>query len=222
MYVVGASGTGKTTLTRLIAKGLEEASREYRSAFIYLEPKGDDSFKFLAQVDSLDADRVTFLDPVLTKFSVNPLELPNYTSQEERLVSVYTGFLMQVIQEWYGAEPSRTPSMLRIIRSFISYLYHKHDAPTLVDFYDLVVRMQKGVDPTLLKDIEETLGSEEAELMKKEMTAITEMREESFDPVLTRLAEFATDPFLRRIFSISRSTEDFAELLEPGHGGRIA
>jgi len=39
---------------------------------------------------------------------------------------------------------------------------------------------------------------------------------EAFDPVLTRLSEFATDPFLRKMFSVRRSTLDFRKLLEPG------
>jgi len=219
IYVLGGTGTGKTTLTRIIAKGLEQANEtgEFKSSFIYIDLKGDDSFKFLAQCKALNPDKVFFLDPVLTSFSVNPLELPSYSNDEERerLVSVYTGFLMKVLEEWYGASTEKTPRMLRIMRSLISYLYHKHDAPTLIDLYDVVIRIQRGDDIVLMEDIERTLP-EQSELLKQELQSIQEMRGEAFDPVLTRLSEFATDPFLRKMFSVRRSTLDFRKLLEPG------
>jgi hypothetical protein len=163
IYILGGTGVGKTTLTRIIAKGLEEANEtgEFGSSFIYVDLKGEDSWKFLSQIKVLNPDKVFFLDPVLTSFSVNPLELPSYSDEveRERVVSLYTGFLMKVLEEWYGASTEKTPRMLRIMRSLISYLYFKHDAPTLIDLYDLVIRIQKG-DPVLLDDIERTLPAQ--------------------------------------------------------------
>jgi len=220
IYLLGATGCGKTTIMRLIAKGLEEANKsgEFESAFIYADQKGDDSFKFLAQVDALDPERVTFLDPVLTGFSVNPLELPPYSpTDRERIVSVYVGFLMSIIQEWYQTDQTKAPRLTRIMRSLVSYLYHRNDAPTLLDLYDLVLRMQSGDDPVLMRDLEDTLGGSEVGMLKREMEAIGGMKEEAFDPVLTRLSEFAIDPFLRKMFSVRHSSVNFAELLKPGH-----
>jgi DNA helicase HerA-like ATPase len=90
-YLLGATGSGKTTIVRLIARGLEEAkeTEEFRSAFAYIDLKGDDSLKFLSQLQALDPERVTFLDPVLTKFSVNPLEFPPYSPQTVRGLSQF-------------------------------------------------------------------------------------------------------------------------------------
>ena len=51
LYVVGASGSGKTSLIRLLAKHLEawNGNGVFRNAFIYVDPKGDDSHKFVRQ-----------------------------------------------------------------------------------------------------------------------------------------------------------------------------
>jgi len=220
IYLLGSTGSGKTSLIRVIAKGLEEANRtgEFSSSFIFIDVKGDDSYKFLAQFDSLDPEKVHFLDPILTSFSVNPLELPPHNAENrERVVSVYVGFLMKIFEEWYQAEPAKAPRMLRILKSLIYYLYRKSDSPTILDLFDLVLRIQKGDDPVLLSDLQDPMTEEEAGILRKEMEAISGLGQEAFDPVLTRLSEFAIDPFLRKMFSARHSTVDFAELLKPGH-----
>ena len=78
VYAVGASGSGKTSLIRVVAKHLEMWNRNntMRNAFIYVDPKGDDSHKFVRQCDDISLSNTHFLDPQKTKFSINPLELP--------------------------------------------------------------------------------------------------------------------------------------------------
>lgn len=179
--------------------------------------KGDDAWRFLAQADELDPAKLTFLDPNETGFSVNPFELPPHDEgDEEKVRSVYTGFVMKVIEEWYGADPVKAPRMLRIFRSLISFLYNMTDAPTFVDLHDLVVGLQSG-DEDVLKQMAEVLDRADFDSLKKELGAIADMKSDAFDPVLTRLSEFAVDPYLRRLFgAVRHSSVDFAELLEPG------
>ena len=51
IYCVGGTGSGKTSLIRQIAKHLEVLNLNgiFPNAFIYLDPKGDDSLKFIQQ-----------------------------------------------------------------------------------------------------------------------------------------------------------------------------
>ncbi|MDG6900675.1 MAG: hypothetical protein JRM80_01740 [Nitrososphaerota archaeon] len=63
--------------------------------------------------------------------------------------SVYIGFVMKVIEEWYGADPKKTPRMLRIFRSLISYLYALTDSPTFIDLHDIVVGLQASDEAIL-------------------------------------------------------------------------
>ncbi|MDG6900676.1 MAG: TraM recognition domain-containing protein [Nitrososphaerota archaeon] len=57
----------------------------------------------------------------------------------------------------------------------------------------------------------------EFEALKKELTSISDMRWEAFDPGLTRLSEFAVDPYLRRLFGAARhSAVGFTKPLDPG------
>jgi hypothetical protein len=212
-------GVGKTTLARIVAKGLEDANKTgiFPNSFIYVDVKGDDAWKFLAQADELDPAKITFLDPNETGFSVNPFELPPHDEEdEERVRSVYTGFVMKVIEEWYGADPVRAPRMLRIFRVLISYLYNVTDAPTFVDLHDLVMALQSG-DDDVLERLGDVLDRAEFDSLKKELDAIADLKAEAFDPVLTRLSEFVVDPYLRRLFgAVRHSSVDFAELLRPG------
>ena len=182
-----------------------------------MDVKGDDAWKFLAQADELDPAKITFLDPNETGFAVNPFELPPHDKEDrDKVRSVYTGFVMKVIEEWYGADPSRAPRMLRIFRSLISFLYTITDAPTFVDLHDLVVGLQSE-DERVLREMQDVLDRAEFESLSKELAAIAGMKSDAFDPVLTRLSEFAVDPYLRRLFgAVRHSSVDFAALIKPG------
>jgi hypothetical protein len=216
MYLIGATGTGKTTIERNLAKSLELANLtgRYPNAFIYLDVKGDDAFKFLKQYRALDPSCLTFLDPVLTGFSVNPIELPSWQDRQ-RAVSVYIGSILSLINQWY--ETAHKPFQVeRIFRGLLSYLYQLSDSPTFIDLHDLTIRMMEE-DRGLLADMEKRLSPIELQALQRELKAISGMREDAFTPVLTRLAEFAVDPYLQHLFSVRRSTVDFKKLISPGH-----
>ena len=219
IYAVGGTGTGKTSLIREIAKHLEmlNVTKQFPNAFIYLDPKGDDSFRFLQQCseNSLNNGLVHFLDPNLTKFSINPLELPDYPAEERtEVVSRYVGYFMEIVKEWYQQSQSFV-QMERIFRALLYYVYTKSDAPTFLDIHDIVLRIQENGEE-VLQGIFKTLGKPDSE-MKQALESIAGLKGESFTPLLNRIEQFATDPMLKQIFCVRHGTVKFEELISPGH-----
>ena len=217
VYAVGASGAGKTSLIRLLAKHLEAwNARGFPNAFVYLDPKGDDSQKFVRQCSpgSLASGRVHFLDPQATKFSINPLELPPYAPGErEETVSRYVGYFMKTVEEWYQ-QPGTYVQMERIFRALLFYLYMRHDAPTFLDIHETVLKLQER-KADALPEIIRAFGEPDPE-MEQALESIASLKGEAFTPLLNRVEQFATDPVLRRMFSVRRGTVDFADLIRPG------
>lgn len=218
MYLVGASGSGKTSLVRVLAKHLEmwNDNGTFSSAFIYVDPKGDDSYKFIQQCEphTINEGRVHYLDPQETKFSINPLELPSYRPGErEDVVSRHVGYFMKTISEWYQQSSSYV-QMERVFRALLFYLYSKHDAPTFTDLHDIVLRLQDGGEDAL-PQIMDALGAPDA-YMVRALKGISVLKSDAFTPLLNRVEQFATDPMLRRMFAVRRGTVDFKEIIQPG------
>lgn len=218
MYMVGASGSGKTSLVRILAKHLESwnDTGTFPSAFIYVDPKGDDSHKFVRQCEhhTMDDGRVHLLDPQETKFSINPLELPPHRPEErEDVVSRHVGYFMKTIEEWYRQSASFV-QMERIFRALLFYMYAEHDAPTFLDMHDIVLRLQGGGDGAL-PQIMDALGTPDTDMMRA-LEGISALKGEAFVPLLNRIEQFATDPVLRRMFSVRRGTVDFGEMIRSG------
>ena len=215
LYAVGGSGSGKTSLIRLLAKHLEawNDSGRFRSAFIYLDPKGDDSRKFVQQCTPESLDRVHYLDPQETRFSINPLELPPHrASEREEVVSRYVGYFMKTIEEWYQQSASYV-QMERIFRALLFYMYKEHDAPTFLDMHDIILRLQgKGGLAGIIREF----GEPDPE-MAQALASISSLKGDAFVPLLNRVEQFATDPVLKRMFSVRRGTVDFDELIKPGN-----
>ena len=217
LYAVGGSGSGKTSLIRLLAKHLEawNVSGQFPNAFIYVDPKGDDSRKFVQQClpGSLEEGRVHYLDPQETRFSINPLELPPHKeSEREEVVSRYVGYFMKTIEEWYQQSASYV-QMERIFRALLFYMYMKHDAPTFLDMHGIILRLQGGKDA--LADVIREYGEPDPE-MAQALESISSLKGDAFVPLLNRVEQFATDPVLKRMFSVRRGTVDFDELTKPG------
>ena len=218
LYVVGASGSGKTSLIRLLAKHLEawNLNGTFPNAFIYVDPKGDDSHKFVRQCspDTVGRGLVHFLDPQKTRFSINPLELPRYQEQErEELVSRYVGYFMKTIEEWYQ-QSATFVQMERIFRALLFYVYMKHDSPTFLDIHDMILKLQESGHDAL-PQIAGTFGEPDPE-MKQALLSIAALKGDAFVPLLNRIEQFATDPVLKRMFSVRKGTVDFGELIRPG------
>ena len=218
IYCVGGTGSGKTSLIREIAKHLEVShlNGTFPNAFIYLDPKGDDSLKFIQQCSKSSLshdDNVNFLDPIETDFSINPLELPKYKPEErQETVSRYVGYFMEILKEWYRQQQSFV-QMERIFRVLLFYMYQNNDAPTFLDMYDIIINIQEEQEK-FLKIMFKALGMPDSEAMKQALTSIATLRPESFVPLLNRVEQFATDPILKKVFCVRHGTVKFEDLIE--------
>ena len=218
IYAVGGTGAGKTTLIRQIAKHLEASNLNgvFPNSFIYLDPKGDDSLKFIQQCNhvSIKNGTVNFLDPIKTNFSINPLELPKYSpEQRQETVSRYVGYFMEIVKEWYHQQQSFV-QMERIFRVLLFYMYLNNDTPTFLDMYDIIIHLQEEREK-FLQVMFKALGMPGDEL-KQALTSIATLRPESFTPLLNRVEQFATDPILKKVFCVRHGTVKFEDLIEPG------
>ncbi len=219
IYAVGGTGSGKTSLIREIAKHLEGSNQNgtFPNSFIYLDPKGDDSLKFIQQCnpESIKNGTVHFLDPIKTNFSINPLELPKYSQdQREDTVSRYVGYFMEIVKEWYGQQQTFV-QMERIFRVLLFYMYLKNDAPTFLDMYDIIINLQEEQEK-FLQIMFKALGMPGDDL-KQALTSIAGLRPESFTPLLNRVEQFATDPILKKVFCVRHGTVKFEDLIKPNN-----
>ncbi|MDH3779431.1 MAG: type IV secretion system DNA-binding domain-containing protein [Nitrosopumilus sp.] len=221
-YVVAASGAGKSTLLRSMAKHIEMANLNgvFNSAFVYADFKGGrnpDSIKFIKQLDqkTLHSGKVLYLDPSETNFAINPLELPrNYDgAKREEIVDRYIGYFMRIMEQFYSQKQTYV-QMERIMKVILQYLYSFDDAPTFRDIYEIVAELESG-GQQVLSEIFETLGKPEAELYKA-LTSISELKPDTFSPLLNRLEPFSTSPILKRIFTTKHSSVDFSTIVQSG------
>ena len=219
IYCVGGTGSGKTSLIRVIAKHLEEANLNgtFPNAFIYLDPKGEDSEKFIRQCsnDSINSDMIHYLEPLDTGFSINPLELPKYSQgKRDETVSRYVGYFLEMVKEWYGQQQTFV-QMERIFRVLLFYMYYKNDAPTFIDMYDIIIQIQEEGEK-YMQIMFKTLGMPGDEL-KQALSSIASLKSDSFVPLLNRVEQFATDPILKKVFCQRHGTVSFEELIQAGH-----
>ena len=219
IYCVGGTGSGKTSLIRIIAKHLEESNLNgtFPNSFIYLDPKGEDSEKFIQQCSehSMSNDMIHYLEPLDTGFSINPLELPKYSEgKRDETVSRYVGYFLEMVKEWYGQQQTFV-QMERIFRVLLFYMYYKNDAPTFIDMYDIIIQLQDEGEK-YLQIMFKALGMPGDEL-KQALSSIASLKADSFVPLLNRVEQFATDPILKKVFCQRHGTVSFEELIQPGH-----
>jgi hypothetical protein len=105
---------------------------------------------------------------------------------------------------------------MRILQSLLFALYAESDNPTLIDLYGMLTTLQRGEGAKLIKQFS-SAAPDQAMILKRELGALGRLVGEAFDPPMTRLSPLAIDAFLRRMFSIKKSTINFKEMLKPGH-----
>lgn len=220
VYILGGTGSGKTTMIRTLFKHLECANYTgvLSNSIIYIDAKDDDSKLFLRQCErqSFDNDLVTYIDLNHTGFALNLLELPKHESYErDSIVSRMVGHLIEMFKEFYS-QPQTYVQMERILRLLLLYLYSNTDNPSIIDLYELIVRLQKG-GKTSLQQIFQVYRKTSNPAMKQALDSVTALPKEAWIPLLNRFEMFVTDSYLKNRFGVTNTTIDFDKMLVPGN-----
>lgn len=218
-YAVGATGTGKTTLMLNAWKNLEMANKSglFENAMFYLDPKGDEAMKFIkvCEKENVKSGKIHYLDPIITGFGINPLELPPHDPEKrDEVVSRYIDYFLSILKQW-AMQTQVYVQMERIFRLLLQYLYQNSDSPTMIDIHDLIIKLQEK-NENIINSIYEKLGTPSREI-DKALRSVSSLDGGAFTPLLNRIEQFATDPILKKLFCVKKSTVNFSELIQPGH-----
>lgn len=220
MRIMGATGVGKSALILSLVKHIEMAFLRgtLRMAAIAIDVKGDDSARLLRQLDpeTVRSGRAAYIDlnsrhaPAgAAPAGFNLLELPRYAEGgRDAAVSHAVGHVMEIMREVYSQKEVYV-QVERLMRLCLLYLYSLSDAPTMMDFHRAVLQLQG--DPTAAERM-----ARAAPHLRDALLAAGRLRQDQWVPVLNRIEPFVVDGYLRRLFSVPRTTVDFGRALEPG------
>jgi GTPase SAR1 family protein/DNA-binding MarR family transcriptional regulator len=220
VYVLGGSGCGKSTLIRNLFKHVEAANHTgiLPNSAIYIDVKDEDAKLFLCQCDrtSFDNDSVTYLDINNTNFGINLLELPKYQlSDRPMIVSRTVGHVMSMFKEFYS-QPQTFVQLERILRLLLLYLYSNTDSPTMLDLYEIIVRLQREGNSELMQILRFYKNVATPE-MKNALSSVASLSKEAWISLLNRIEPFATDEYMRNKFSVTHTSINFEKMLKPGN-----
>ncbi|CDI06327.1 type IV secretory system conjugative DNA transfer family protein [Candidatus Nitrosotenuis uzonensis] len=219
VYVLGGTGSGKTSLIRNLYKHLEEAnhSKLLSSSLIYIDVKDEDANLFLRQCSkkSFDNDQVQFFDLNHTDFTINLLELPKHNLEDrDSVVSRMVGHAVEMFKEFYS-QPQTYVQMERILRLLLFYLYSNTNAPSITDLYSLIVRLQNDGKYALDKILTPYTKLSNLEI-RQALSSISVLSKDVWAPLLNRFEMFATDNYLKKRFDVTSTNIDFEKILSPG------
>ena len=207
VMIVGASGAGKTNLLLYM---MQHIAKSKKAGIIFIDPHGDASLQLKATVPE-----TTVFDPVYAPFALNPMDLGEYSSKEERKVMVQrrVGELVNMMKDMFGVEQSRSPRLLWIFRGLLYFLYSISDTPTFLDLYFLLSELLSS--PSRVKGMMKS-GDE---VLSKTADAMAELEPTAFTAVMNRISNFVmpAGSFTSRTFCTRKSTVDFLKMVsEPG------
>jgi len=138
--IIGATGSGKSTvMLRMIHQLMSESVQKvHPCSTILLDPHGDAAIELARSFP--DITKTILLDPHFVNFSLNPLELSPYRTEEEkkRQISTRIGELKIYLADVMRSDPERASRLSWIFTGNLHYLYSKGDNPTFRDLYFLV------------------------------------------------------------------------------------
>ena len=202
MYIIGKSGTGKSTL---IANLAADDMRKKRG-FCVIDPHGDLSSHLLEFVPSYRVNDFIYLDPSdpTRSFAINPLEVAN-ESQKELVASG----IVAIFKKLYGT--SWGPRLEYHLRNAIISVMEMPDA-TLMMVPEVLTNA--AFRAKVIANIKSpTLKS----YWVNEFENMTErLRAESISSILNKVGQFTSSERIRNIIGHPKSTIDIDKIMNEG------
>lgn len=202
MYIVGKSGTGKSTLIANMAIN----DIRNREGMAVIDPHGDLIEILLDYIPSYRVNDVVYLDPANAErsFVLNPLEVTN-RSQRELVVSGIIAIFSKLYAHSWG------PRLEYILRNTLFALSEIPDA-TFAEIPEMLAnptyrrqKVQKITDPII-----KNFFTHEFENMTDKLQA------ESISPILNKVGQFISSPTMRNIVGRPHSTIDLENIINSG------
>ncbi len=202
MYIIGKTGTGKSTLIANLAIA------DIRNGFgvCVVDPHGDLCETILDFIPSYRLNDIVYLDPADKEFAfhINPLEA-NSPGEREFVVSG----LVSIFKKMYGY--SWGPRLEYILRNVLLTIIEMPTA-TLLDVPRMLTdeRFREKVIPNIEDPIMKQFWvTEFAQMNDRQMT-------EAIAPILNKIGQFNASPLIRRIIDNPKSTVRLENLMEEG------
>ena len=223
-YLLGGTGTGKTTFIRNIMKGVElhhiKNKNDDDPCVIYFDVKDDDSKLMVRQCEreTFQNRNIRLIDVSSNNFRLNPFALPQYgTGKYDRseMVVKTVSYIMDLFREIFdGAQGSSHVQLDRIMNAFLNWLFSNFDAPTMADFYKLITvfrsKNKDMIKSTLLK-----YSKFETPELASIIESFQNLNDIAWMPLFNRLDPFMTNMYLRR-FVTAQSSFNSYDLFVPG------
>jgi DNA helicase HerA-like ATPase/biotin operon repressor len=220
VFVVGATGSGKTNLLLQMILGLlsEEGQQQMPCAVISIDPAGDASL-LLAETLK-DWKNLTIVDPKEVSFAFNPAQLfPPLSDKREKALQMQRQVeeLVGLLEDVVKTDPALAPRLYWIYRGTFFFLYVFGDSPTFLDLYNFMTELSRRSKEQIAAIFRRADIAEE--IYVKTMEAIAGLEKGAYIPILNRISNFVLPPnsYTARTFCARNTTLDLDEMMAPGY-----
>jgi GTPase SAR1 family protein len=206
-YIIGATGTGKTTLLmHMIHQDIQKGN-----GLAIIDPHGDLAERLLGIIPEARIKDVVYFNPYDIEYPIglNVLEIPTGLSDVElqREKDFITSTLISIFHKLYDAKYTG-PRMEHILRNVILTALEQ-EKPTLFTIYDLLtnIKYRKKAVSLLQDEILKSFWKNEFEKLGSFQKA------EQISPITNKLGRFLTTGMTRNILNQSEGKLDFEKIM---------
>ncbi|MGB9910994.1 MAG: type IV secretory system conjugative DNA transfer family protein [Microgenomates group bacterium] len=202
MYIIGKTGTGKSTLIANMA--IDDLKK--RRGLAVIDPHGDLSEILLDYIPSYRINDVCYLDPADKEhpFALNIMEVNN--PHQGELVASGIISIFQKLYSWTWG-----PRLEHVLRNTLLTLTQVPNS-TLVDVPRILT--QSGFRKRILEKINDPVL---LNFWKNEFQKMPpNLQQEAISPILNKVGQFVSSPLIRQIIGRPRSTVNLERIMNEG------